>query len=349
MLAPATQSSGTQRSRWQRPLTRNHTRYVGIDIGIDRVNVATFGARHDRTPTSTGNPALRWLSQSEFQLPVDPQAAPQPDWVDRVVECLSERLPRCVDGDRNIAVVALPTPWIHYQTTPKTEIQASQSQCDSMFATSIFQSDAHLSKWPVVTGTDQYVIAATAESAACRIAEAIASVGYHVQRILPHGVALLHAAPMLTSMTPSAVLLLELSGGLIALSNENGCGLCRNLLACGTPTGEQHYLDEIEPWLQDIATEVSATSRYVARLNGPIDTQSPILICGRAAHINGVDEAMASMLGRPVATWRYAGRSRPRRQASILDSQRSDSGMAVSLSLACCGIEGSAAARRRQP
>lgn len=344
MLSPTTQSPTSHGFSWLSRWTRDKTRYVGIDVGIDHVKIATFGSDSDTAPSADGKPAIGWLSRSEFALPVDPHAPPQPDWVDVVAECLSDRLPRCVDGDRNVAVAALPIPWVHYQTTPESEIASAQSQCDSMFTGSIFQSSAHLSKWPVVEGKE-YVIAATAESAACRIAESINGVGFHVDAILPHGVALLQAAPALTSLKPSAVLLLEPSGGMVALRNENSCGLCRNLPACDGPISEQPYLDELQPWLQEIAMEVNATSRYVARMSGTVDRESTVLICGRAAELNGVDSAMASMLGRPVAVWKYAGRTRPRRISSSVES---DSSMAVSLSLACCGIQSSSATGRSE-
>lgn len=325
---------------WLRRIVRDKTRYVGIDVAVDQVRVATFGIQQD-SQAGTDHAAFQWLSQSEFKLPIDPRLPPPPDWVDLVVECLSDQLPRCVDGDRNAAVVSLPIPWIHYQTTAEADISASQCQCDAMFAASIFQSNAHLTKWKLATDREQYVVAATAETAACRIAEAISSVGYRVQKILPHGVALLQAAPSLTSLTPSALVLLELSGSLVAMQNDSGCGLCRNLPSCDLASGERIYLEQIEPWLQEIATEVNATCRYVARLSGDgeIDSESPILICGRAAQIQGVDAAIATMLGRPVATWRYAGHSRPRSHQVGVDDRSLDSSLAVSLSLAYCGIQ----------
>ncbi len=330
---------------WLRRIVRDKTRYVGVDVGVDHVRVATFGIKQD-SQGGPGRAAFSWLSQAEFQLPVDPRLPPQPDWVDLVVECLRDRLPRCVDGERNVAVVSLPIPWIHYQTTAEADVSTSQSQCNAMFATSIFQSNAHLTKWKVAAENEQYVVAATAESAACRVAAAISDVGYRVQSILPHGVALLQAAPTLTSLAPSAVLLLELSGSLVAMQNQTGCGLCRNLPACELAISEPIYLQQIEPWLQEIATEVNATCRYAARLSGGLEAQSPILICGRAAQIEGVDAAIATMLGRPVATWRYAGRSRPRHHQSRLDSKSLDSSLAVSLSLAYCGIQGTQSTRR---
>jgi hypothetical protein len=217
-----------------------------------------------------------------------------------------------------------------------------------MFGASIFQSAAHLADWPMVVGKGHHVIAATSESAACRIAQSIATVGYRVQSILPHGVALLQAARPLTSLTPSIVLLLEFSGGLIALRNENGCGLCRNLPALPLSAGDDPSVEAMEPWLREIASEVRATSRYAGRWSDDVAAESPVLICGSAAQENGVDAAIATMLGRPVATWRYAGRSRPKCSTCSPGWRRSDPGAAVSISLAYCGFRTFHASRRHQ-
>jgi hypothetical protein len=346
MLATATRSSAADSIPLLRRFSSGCTRYVGIDVGIDRVNVSVLGSASDSPKSRTAKKSCGWISQSEFRLPVDPQAPIRPDWVDLVADCLADRLPRCVEGDRNNAVIALPTPWIHYQTTSQAELVASQNQCDAMFSTSIFQSGAHIARWPVVTGKSQYMIAAISEAAARRVAESIASVGYRVRNILPHGVALVHAASSLTSLAPSAVLLLETSGGLIAARDEYGCGLCRTLPPCRVQPSGHYYLDELEPWLQLIASEIKATSRYVSRLNGPVTAESPVLICGGAATIDGVDAALASMLGRPVATWRYAGRLRPSGQQPDSDPRRSDAANAVSLSLAFCGMQSPKATAR---
>jgi hypothetical protein len=225
--------------------------------------------------------------------------------------------------------------------------------CDAMFAASIFQCKAHVSRWPLVNGGDQYLMAATAESAARRVAEAIARIGYDIQGILPHGVALLHAAPRLTSITPAAVVVLELAGGMVAVGNETGCGLSRHLPACSRSARELPLLEEIEPWLGEVASEVQATLRYASRLSGPHDSQRPILVCGRAAQVPGIDASLASLLGRPVAVWRYAGRTRPDRLASILapnqaeaTPNQAEATLAVSLSLACCGLQSLAGAGR---
>lgn len=347
MLASDTrQSSVALRIPLLSRLSSGTTRYVGIDVGIDRVNVSVLGSGQEPDRSPGGKTSFGWLSHCEFRLPVDPNAPIRPDWVELVADFLADRLPRCIEGDRNCAVISLPTPWIHYQTSPQAELAASQSQCDTMFSTSIFQSSAHIARWPVVSGKSQYMIAAISEAAACRVADAVTSVGYRVRNILPHGVALVHAAPALTSMAPSAVLMLETSGGLIAACDDRGCGLCRTLPPCRAQCDDPDFLDELEPWLQLIASEVAATSRYVRRLNGDAGSKSPLLICGRAAAMGGVDEALASRLGRPVAAWRYAGRMRPRQLNSGPDPQRDDATKAVSLSLALCGMKAPNAARR---
>ena len=171
-----------------------------------------------------------------------------------------------------------------------------------------------------------------------RIAEAVGQVGYTVQGVVPHGIALLNASATLTSLVPGAVLLLDQTGGLVSLGSRNSAGLCRNLPAIRHTDADAPSRDVIDSWLREVAGEVNATIRYAARQGEEIDAESPILICGRAAHRKGTDTELATLLGRPVATWRYAGRSRPTNQSSIFDPNTSDSNMAVSLSLACCGL-----------
>ncbi len=323
---------------WPRQWMQATTRFVGIDIGVDRVQVASFGSLDSRsTGVENPNASLSWLSRTEFELPIDPSRPPTPSLVDSICETLSECLPRCVDGERQVAALALPLPWIHYETVPSSELADSQAMCDSMFEASVFQSPAHLSHWPVCDGKQQQVVAAAAEFAACRVAEATASVGYRVQSILPHGVALIHAARELTSVAPHSVVLLERFGGLVCVNNANRCGLCRALPACGQTDRSHEYIDQLEPWLEEIASEVTATSRYVARLAGRSNSHDPVLIAGSVAQIPGVDELLATLLGRPVATWRYASRIRPvGANDPDNDFTRLDPSRAVAISLAQC-------------
>lgn len=340
MLAPTATSTTSPSSGWLR-FARRHTSYVGIDIGIDRVRIATLGMQRQKSSDLYASHSLAWKSNWSFSLPIDPASPPPANWVDQVVENLVDQLPRCVDGDRNVCVMSLPLPWIHYQTTPSTEIAEARQQCDAMFSSSLFQSSAHLSHWPVVESGDQLVIAATAEHAASRLADAVSSVGYRVELILPHGVALLRSAPSLTLLRPGAIAVLEHAGGMVAVAKDSECGLCRNLPGCNLPVGRQPYLDELERWLLDIASEIHATFRYASRLGGTVDPESPVLLCGGVAEIVGVDSFLATSLGRPVATWRYAGSSRPGRAAGGDDESVpvNDASLALSLSLAGCAFD----------
>lgn len=339
--------------RLSRPMSRRPV-LVGIDIGIDRVQVATLGYLRNAEGKRQSS-MLGWLSQSQFPVAIDPHAPPPEDWVETVLAALREKLPRCTDGANNVAVVSLPIPWIHYQTTTGIEFQRSRKQCDALFASSLFHSSAQVASWPLVPGADQLNLAATSASAAYRVAETIADVGYRVAGIFPPGLALVHAAPALAMIRPSAVLLLEFSGSVIAMANQRSCGMTRNLPACdiALKDTDQLYLDTVEPWLHELLEQVTATRRYVARLHrgsdDPLDENAPLLICGRAAQIEGIDSALASILGSPVASWHYAGKTRPGRHAcqvpfsptslnepgNVGDS--TDCDLAVSLSLAYYG------------
>ena len=323
------------KASWWRRFRSGKATYVGIDIGVDSVDLSVFGR------DAAHNGSLGWQSQTGFTLPVDPTSPPKPNWVDVVVDALDESLPRCVDAGEIVTYVSLPAPWIHYQTTTEAELALSKQQCDAMFSGSKFACPSHISSWPIVVGKEHRMVAATADSAACRVTEVIMDLGYQVQCILPQGVALLGAARELTTLSPSAMLLLEYSGALIAMPSEAGCGLCRNIRGFDKPMSHTPSLAEIEPWLEEIAEELLASSRYVSRLGGRLDDRSPVMVCGSIATIQGVDSALASMLNRPVATWRYAGRQRPERQHSVGTNMRGDAAHAVSLSLACGAIESS--------
>ncbi|MGI9473857.1 MAG: hypothetical protein ACR2NZ_20105 [Rubripirellula sp.] len=333
MLSVSSQPQQTLKPTWACRLVGGRVSHIGIDIGIDRVKVATLGS-----PRGRSEPGLQWVAQSEFPLPVDPQKPSPENWLELVVEQLQKRLPRCVFGNQNFAWISIPLPWIHYQTTTRADLESSRSQCDAMFEASLFQSRSHIVHWPIASDTDSLVVAATAHDASLRVAEAIGKIGYDVQGVVPHGVALINAASTLTSLTPTAVLLLEQTGGLITLRNHNSIGLCRSLPALRHSEDGFPTRDVLDPWLREVSSEVNATIRYAARQGDQIDTDSPILLCGEVAHRKGIDNDLATLIGRPVATWRYAGRNRPANQTSIFDPNASDSSMAVSLSLACSGL-----------
>ena len=312
--------SSTRLGRLLTPgLLGQRPRFVGIDVGVQQVRTAGFG-------TGRGERRLGWLAASEFELPIDPTAPPPADWVERVAELLSDRLPRCVDGEANLAMISLPLPWIHYEVVAGEQIVASRQQCDAMFAASLFQSPAHVCHWPLDASNEYQVLAATADTAAVRIAEAVAEVGYDVAGILPHGVALAHAAKPLTAVDAICGVLLEPSGGLVTMFDGEQSGLCRGLPPHEEVTalfGSGIDVVDLQPWLEQIAEEVNATCRYSERLGevggsdrpGEPDrsreSDRPVLIAGAVAAVPEVDVVLAQYLERPVAKWSYAGSRRP--------------------------------------
>ena len=340
---------------WLRPArSQRLSRYVGIDIGVDHVNMVALGAEHcDWRRSSQRTQAVRWLGRNRFSLPINPLVAPPKDWVVRVVKTLIDRLPRSVDGERNIAAVSLPIPWLHYQVLPSSEVAAGHRQCDAMFGSSLFQSKSHVAYWPLhahPTAADEpLVIAAIAESAAYDLAEAIGTVGYRVATILPHGVVLAAAAEAMTGIDPGCCVVLNRNGGLIAMKNQRrGCGLCRMLPAIPNEVLAQSEtlgltLETIRPWLNTIATEITATQRFVLR--GQLaDADKPILICGDIAAIPDLDALLATLTDTPVARWCYAGKVRPSQQQSLQQQANhplplADAEYAVALSLAYAAME----------
>jgi len=339
MPATALDPSSRPKSIWSRLLRRDSTRFVGIDIGVDQVHVASLGVPSNQDNQSAES--LQWLTRSKFALPIDPYGPPGHDLVDTVCETLRECLPRCIDGEHQYAAIALPLSWIHYETTPIAEIAQSQVACDAMFGGSVFQSHAHLNHWPVCEDSSQQIIAATAENAACRVAQTIARIGYQVQGILPHGEVLIHAAEELTAVKPSVVVLLQPFGGLVATVNLGRCGMCRALPACNATDGPVDSVERIESWLETVAKEITATLRYVERLEGGDSSDRPALLCGEIAKIPGVDEALATLLEQPVATWKYAQWIRPRGwDDGAPQFTRDDPARAVALSLAYCAAAG---------
>lgn len=340
---------------WLRPSrSQPLSRFVGIALGVESASVVTLGSRHcDQRRSCQRAEKLRWLTRCRFALPVDPLAAPPPDWVDRVISSLKEQLPRSVDGDQNIAALALPLPWVHYQVVPAAELESSRLQCDSMFASSLFQSNAHLGYWPLqansLAGPDApYVIAAIAESAAYDVAEAVCSLGYQIESIVPQGVALADAAEPMTTIDPQCIVVLDRCGGLIAMNHQGGCGLCRALPAIPNQLLAESRLrglslDAIRPWLSEIAAEITATRRYVQR-GQAAQAVKPLLLCGDLASLPQLDEILASLIDVPVARWRYTGHSRPGEgltleQAGNTDLFVEDVGYAVALSLAYAAVE----------
>ena len=351
MTSTKSQSTFANRiARLRSPFAQAKSSFVGIEIGVDSVSVAAFAFK----PSLKGkreSGSLQWRTDYRFSTGIDPLSDPSPQWISRTIDALVSRLPRCVEGNENIAAISLPLPWVHHQVVLGTELESSQSQCDAMFGNSMFQSDAHLSHWPVVglqhgqpNQDDQYVVAATAEQAACQIAQAIQEVGYRVESILPHGVALVQAAVPLTSVQAQCVVYCNRTGGIVAMNNGSSCGLCRVLPA--VPAQVIRDIDEnrlalhdVRPWLSDIAAEINATIRYSNRANMQKDASEPILICGDIVSIPGVDVVLAKLTNQPIATWTYRGRKRPNRRSGAPGTQTTakvagDSLCALPLSLA---------------
>ncbi len=335
-VSQPTASTSRRFAPWAR---RCAERFIGIDIGVDRVHIACMTAQDAQDPSR-----FQWDSRCEFALPVDPTRPPTPNLVDTICQTLVDKLPRCVDGEVNATALSLPLSWIHYEISGDGDRQTSQANCDAMFRASVFQSDAHVCSWPVWPQKPQQVIAATSENAACQIAEILCRSGYRIKHILPHGAALICSAKALTGISPSAVAVLETYGGVVAAATqrdgsedvpEDHCGLCRPLPAFTLPSDGLAGIDQFEPWLETIADEINATLRYSGRASNTSVQAKPVLICGTVAETEGVDAVLATQLGRPVAVWRYASRKRP---IGALDPQEMpsyhDPSRAIAVSLA---------------
>ena len=307
---------------WLRP-TRSHplARFVGIDIGVDRASIVALGSRSrdQRRATHRNHHPLRWLARHQLAIPVDPLAAPRSDWLEQVTGALVDRLPRSIDGEQAVVALSLPLPWMHYQVVPGTEIETSKRQCDAMFASSLFQSPSHMGYWPLSDDAsgpnDPVVIVAVADSAAYDVADAVSSLGYQIESVQPHGAALVKAAQAMTGIDPQCIVMLNRTGGMIAIKNARSVGLCRVLpaipdtvLSAGVANGLT--LDAIRPWLADIAAEIISTRSFASRVQS-LDRSKPILLCGDVASIEDLDSVLATLTETPVALWHYAGKARP--------------------------------------
>ncbi|QDV43344.1 hypothetical protein Enr13x_31990 [Stieleria neptunia] len=333
---------------WRRSgqFSQHGTAYIGIDVGEHNVRVATL-----RSSDRPGNEHA-WVSRHQFALPTERDQDMTPQWLQEVLTSIHQRLPRCIEGESNVAAIALPIAWTHYQTVVGNDIPQARHRCSEMFRQSVFQSDAHLCHWPVVgvhhghpCGEDQYVIAATAEQTACQITDIASANGFNVQSILPHGVALAHAAESLTGIDAQAVLWLGHASVLVSVRHQTGVGLTRTLPSLPEQILELDQPDRpldahtLRPYLTEIATEFRATARYAARADmGGVSTK-PLLIAGPLAEIQGVDEIIATLTETPVAIWSYSGPQRPTTLAKYLDRdvefvRRLDSSYAGALSLA---------------
>ncbi len=347
-IRPSVKNRAPALTFWRRSerLSANGTAFIGIDIGEHSVRVATL--------RSSDRPASEhaWVNRHQFELPTGREQDMTPQWLQGVLTAIHQRLPRCIEGETNVAAIALPIAWTHYQTVVGNDIPLTRHRCSEMFRQSVFQSAAHLCHWPVVgvhhghpCGDDQYVIAATAEQIACQVTDIASASGYNVQSILPHGVALAHAAESLTGIDAQAVLWLSHASVLIAVRHQTGVGLTRTLPSLPEKILELDQPDRpldahaLRPYLTEIATEFKATARYAARADMRGSCRKPLLIAGPLAEIGGVDEIIATLTETPVAVWSYCGPDRPTTLAKHLDRdvefvRRLDSSYAGALSLA---------------
>lgn len=335
-----------QQNAWPKPAA---SAFLGIDIGQGEARVATL------EPIDTHAGVLRWSGMQRFDLPLPANDSfPQltEDHVRAVQQTLSERLPRSIEGERVLAAFSLPASWSHYQTVSGHELAATRVHCDQRFGQSGFRSNAQLSHWPVLgvhhgqpCSDDQYMTCAAPKHQVCQIADQVASLGYHVQTVLPRSVALVHAAQTLTGVDPQSVLWIGPRDAMIAIKHRTGIGLVRKLPAVPQRILDKHSpdcpLDEytLRPYLSRIAEECLSTAHYASRIDQEHFTTKPILLAGPLAEIPGVDEAIANHAQTPIALWTILGRNRPAAVSSLHDEpvetiRRYDARYATALSLA---------------
>ncbi|WP_436715171.1 hypothetical protein U8335_21085 [Roseiconus lacunae] len=320
--------------------TRRSVAYVGVDLSETYAKIACL--RENR------NGGFDWTQQYRWKLPAMASNEPSTTWLDDVLKSLADRLPRPIDGDVNLATVALPMSWTQYQTALGHELDQVHRRSDAIFRHSVFASDSAVCHWPVTgahlrlpDANSQYVTAATAQRASCQIAAVITSLGYQVRSVLPHAVALTHASFQLTGIDAQCVLWLDRSSALIAVRHRSGVGLARSLPSLPTHLDTPDVAVRLDayalrPYLSDIAGEYHRTADYVARSENASRSQKPILIAGSLAGIVGVDEVLATLCNVPIATWTFRSGSRPTppsNSACVQDLQL-DSDFASALSLA---------------
>ena len=324
-------TDGVRSSTWRRLaacIQRAPTCFVGIDIGSDRVEVSRF----DIEANDSKDPSWQWASQFSFELRQPGKDFETEGWVERVANQLVELLPRCVDQAKPVTCISIPPSWIHYQTTTVEELEQTQQQCDQIFGSSLFRSEAHLAHWPIQDNPAHLQVAAVSRMAATRLAHAVASVGYEVRSMIPPVSAILNSAHALTGMRPEAVILLDPLTANIAVNSEGQTGLCRSLSA---PESVRDYSTcgemELTAWLETIATEFHCTMRFASRLGYDGLAQEPIMIAGRYAEYPGITETIARLTNRPTAAW---GTHFPQRPRTVSPCRKRDASRALSVSLA---------------
>ncbi len=171
--------------RFNSVFTRKASRrasFVGIDIGVQEVRVATLGFQSGDKSTQR----LHWKSKFRFESQTGGPAEPSPEWIQGIVDTLLTRLPRCVDGETQLTAISIPISWTLYQTVPFDGHESAKSESDEVFTQSIFNSRSHTAQWPVVSPdagdvTDHpFILASVSEQLACQLVSSICELGYKV-------------------------------------------------------------------------------------------------------------------------------------------------------------------------
>jgi hypothetical protein len=312
------------------------TNFVGIDIALPSVRIAVLEPTgDDRWHHKCPMRSLRLRSTHRIDLPFDGYAVLTPERVTQMVDTLHDQLPRCVDGEHNATVLSLPQSWIHYETRKCEALSESQRSCDAIFQASAFRSRAHLSHWAIAECSEHHVVAATSEATACAIAEVLSRLGYRVDSIVPHGVALIDAMQPMTTLAAGSIVVLSRVEGIIAVVSGERCGITRSLPNCPRELQFSHDIDVLVPWVDVVADEIDATFRYASRHGTNDPKGSVVMICGDLASVDGIDEVLANRLRRPVARWCFAHRAAfGRASLDSEDREPDDAGNAIALSLA---------------
>ena len=351
-LSQTSVSHSLARSGWfRRRFSKPPARFVGIDFTGTAIHIATLEESSSGRKTSLSN-----RHRHRHHLPIDPFATVTPESIKEMIDLMCDALPRCVDGEKNVAMLAVPTSWIYYesasfaaQSSETTMIPAElQLRCDQMFGSSAFRSTAHVSTWPIAKGSPVRMVAATAKDTICDIAQRITNIGYQIQGIAPHGIALALAVETLTTLNPACMILLNRGGGLISISQDGHCGFSRTLPTCPREHVFSNDVEALYPWIDQVASETIATMQYSVRHQVPIDPDAMVMLCGELAQVPDIDLALADRLRRPVATWTLVQGDNRSTETPDGESACNDSEMAVAYSLAFAAAKQSSQNQKRR-
>lgn len=324
---PAASSLPSERETKRRPLAAtsvvNARTLVGIEVGMVGARIASLKQFHPDVEK------YRWVGHFDFSFP----AESGPFNRQRATECirtLAERLPRCMDGDRNEAVIGLPLHWMQLQTTFGTEVDSFVDSSEQHFAESGFEGNSHISYWPVVGehhGTpkqeDQYVVATLPETLIIELVDAVARQGYSVRSALPTPVALNHAAFPLTGIDAQCLVSLDQHSASISVQHRSGIGLTRKLPSLVSQSKDDVPVTDssaLSPYLRQLSKAIRETLVFSSRSDMSSLSNKPVLITGELAETEGIESKLATQLEMPVAVWSLLGTAGP----AATDSGESD-------------------------